>query len=90
MATQEDIRKLLLANRELRDRVEALEGTVAALVAHVGYVTPEPPAVPPLPDEVERLLERGDRRGAILALARARGVSKHLAERELDSRPPAA
>lgn len=39
-ASQDDVRRLLLSVRELRDRVAALEATVAGLVEHTGWTAP--------------------------------------------------
>ncbi|UUY04672.1 hypothetical protein LRS13_03830 [Svornostia abyssi] len=75
---------------DLRRRVTALESTLAAVVAHTGYVPPVEPAIPP---EAQAQLDRGNRAGAIAEYAKARGVSRHLAEQAIDAatrRDPAA
>ncbi len=80
-ATDDDIRRVLLSLRELRDRIDALEATVSGIAGQVGYVPPVPPR---WSAAVQAALDRGDRRGAILLLARERGVSKYVAEQALD------
>ena len=75
---------------DLRRRVTALEATLSAVVAHTGYTPPVEPEIPP---QVQAQLDRGNRAGAIAEYAKARGVSRHLAEQAIDaatSRGPAA
>lgn len=67
---------------DLRRRVEQLEATLDEVVRHTGYV---PVPEPTLPPAVEALLERGNRAGAIAEYAKARGVSRHLAEQAIDA-----
>ena len=70
---------------DLRRRVTALESTLAAVVAHTGYV---PPAEPDIPPQVQAQLDRGNRAGAITEYAKARGVSRYLAEQAIDAATP--
>lgn len=67
---------------DLRRRVEQLEATLDEVVRHTGYV---PAPEPTLPPAVEAQLERGNRAGAIAEYAKARGVSRHLAEQAIDA-----
>ena len=67
---------------DLRRRVEELEATLAAVVAHTGYTPPAEPAIPPA---AQAQLDRGNRAGAVAEYAKARGVSRHLAEQAIEA-----
>jgi hypothetical protein len=80
-ATDSDLRDIMVILRGLRDRIGALETTVAGIAKQINYAPPTPPR---WSEDVQRALERGDRRGAIHLLARERGISRYLAERALE------
>lgn len=84
--TAADVHRLREELRGMQERIAALERAVDGIARHVGWTPPPEPDVPPLPPEVLARLARGDRPGAVQALAVARGVSLHLATRELDER----
>ena len=82
---EDDLQQLNATVRELRDQVYLLQQQVAAIAEHVGWTAAGPVAAV-LPEDVNVLIEQGDRAGAVLALAQDWGVDERTADVELRTR----
>jgi len=82
---EDDLLQLNATVRELRDQVYLLQQQVAAVAEHVGWAAAGPP-VQLLPEDVNVLIEQGDRAGAVLALAEDWSVDARSADVELRTR----